>query len=240
MPLPCSGCGCGGNGEATALFELRLSAERPAGTLELSIAQEDGFAVMEPVYVPVTGRVLPTIEAPRPPGGLPVFDLPGAARQVIRHDGRVVAELHFARTGDALKLKAHVLDAVVEHTDQVWDGSCLEIFGAMPDNDKVGQVLLAPATAQRPAAAYRANPRGPQHDERMAVASRLEDGGYVIEATVPLEEIGLDPAAPVVRIEFQVSGVPEAGEQRAWATCFGSTQAYQTPLFFAYFVTGRP
>jgi len=151
------------------------------------------------------------------------------------HDksGAKIAELRFALRDDKLAISAEIRDRKVIQHATVWRGSCLEIFGCMPDSEEIGQVLLVPRTGDSPAAAYRAEGSKQIKTSDVHVSSAEREGGYEVRALIPLALLKLSPEKNQLLLEFQVSS--ERGSQRTHHTLFGSRRAYENNVRYGLF-----
>ena len=146
-----------------------------------------------------------------------------------------LADLRFAVVGEDLVVAGRVHDAGVRAGELIWDGSCVEVFGAMPDvrragavsgEGRIGQVFLVPGVDGEPAKAYS------QHDNRQDPAPDVRlhtspaDGGYTLEALIPLARLCVEPGARRFLLEAQVTAVLAADGEHARATLFGSRTAF--------------
>ncbi len=152
--------------------------------------------------------------------------LAGADARGIAAGPRTLAEVRLGIVGEDVALLAHVRDAhPIQAPEAPWQGSCIELFGTMPERTDIGQVLLIPATHQEPALALRAGEDGPRPAPGVRLHTLRADDGYLLAALIPTALLRLDPRADRVRIEIAVSAVQPDGSTRR-ATLFGSTRAY--------------
>ncbi|MCK6487836.1 MAG: hypothetical protein L6R48_05750 [Planctomycetes bacterium] len=127
--------------------------------------------------------------------------------------GRGLAELRLARCGDRLAVLCHAFDPEPVRTRGLWDGSCLELFAAVPGGP-VRQLLLAPpaAGAAEPAAVL-VRPAENHREPVLVAAAGLElaadavPGGWRLAALVPLAWwLGVDPAPQDFLLDVIVGG----------------------------------
>jgi hypothetical protein len=131
-------------------------------------------------------------------------------------EGAELAEIRLARTDDFLAVQAQVTDRAMKHSTMVYDGTCLEVWGApYREEGFVGatpQFYLRPALAGVPASALRPDPDNPLVSPALvpdiAVQSRELPEGYTLTALIPLEIFGVDPAAKIFVFELSVSATP--------------------------------
>gem|GEM_PF-3263554 len=147
-----------------------------------------------------------------------------------------LADLRFGLAGDCLAISGTVKDLRVAVTEMLWDGSCIEIYGASPDrelighvfgNIPIGQVYLTPACGDEPAKGYTFTDNAPHLAPDIQVSSRPVDGGYAIQALVPLKYLTVNPDADRFLFEAQVTTGFGDGVTQHRANLFGSKSAYQ-------------
>ena len=149
-----------------------------------------------------------------------------------KNEAKITA-LRFALMGDKLAVEAEIQDhRVVQHAT-VWRGSCLEIFGCIPDSEEIGQVLLVPQAGDSPAGAYRSEGAKQVATSDVHVSSAEREEGYELRALIPLSLLKLDPQKGKWLLEFQVSS--ERSGQRTHHTLFGSRRAYENNLRYGLF-----
>lgn len=139
-----------------------------------------------------------------------------------------LAAIRFGLTKDHfLAVYAEVVDRRMLQTPQMWDGSCIEIFGSPVIDPKVHQLFISPATQQGPAHAGKIDCQSGRNEvvpaPEIAVISSLMDSGYRISALIPLSLLGATPHLDFL-LEFSVTGAT-AGDQFQRATVFGSGNA---------------
>lgn len=168
-------------------------------------------------------HLLPTIQAVDSLDELP-HRLSGQEPLEVVSDNKTVASLRVGVMGDHIALVADITDARVEHNSVPWRGSCVEVFGSMPDTTEIGQVFLAPQSRDTSSAGYQAvdGKQVPAADIR--TASVATDGGYQLRALIPVTKLRISTEGEF-RLEFQVSSYN--GKERTYHTLFGSQQAYQ-------------
>ena len=154
----------------------------------------------------------------------------------VKADGRQVAQLRFAITGEDLAVDADVIDARVTQTDPPWKGSSLEIFASAPGSEAIAQVFLLPAARDKPAVGLRAARPRPQRVAGIRVKTALKQGGYRLQALIPLSELSIGKEQRQVKIEFQVGAV--ANRKLGFTTLFGSRFAYENNTRYGLFAIG--
>jgi hypothetical protein len=129
---------------------------------------------------------------------------------------------------------ADVADPTVERHRTVWKGSCVELFGSLPGTFAIGQVFLAPAAGDTPAAGYRAEGTDQVPEPGIRIASQTIEGGYRLSALVPVALLRLDAPPSRFLLECQVSSNP-SGKARIYGTLFGSERAYENNARYGLF-----
>jgi hypothetical protein len=224
---------------------------------EFAVALEPG-RVISRVYLTTSGEGIKPSQAVAiveyPLAGLPPISLDTVAcalaaepllpvRQApLRAAAFHLADLRLALAGDCLALSGTVRDERVAITEGLWDGSCLEIYGAGPDRERIGhvfgnipigQVYLVPACGGQPAKGYAFTDNAPHFMPDIAVETYPVDGGYAIRALVPLKYLAVNPDAD--RFLFEIMATTGFGEGIAQhrANLFGSPSAYQDSSRYA-------
>ena len=132
----------------------------------------------------------------------------------LSDNGTALASFRLMLAGDDLALRAEVTDASPAAGPSPWEGSDIEIYGAMRDSEGLGHICLIPAIAG--AKAYGVNLIGnkPVTDPRIRVSSEPSASGYVLQALIPLEYLTVTPGTEEFFLECQVSTTPPAGAPR--------------------------
>ena len=145
-----------------------------------------------------------------------------------------LASVRVAMAGKFLAIDAQVKDANITQTDPPWKGSSFEIFASPSEGSDIKQVFMLPAASGKPAAGLIAASPRPQPADDIKLQTTDTDGGYRLQALIPLERLGLDAAAQQFRLEFQVGAV--AAKKLTYGTAFGSRMAYQNNTRYGRFV----
>lgn len=98
----------------------------------------------------------------------------------------LLAEVRWGVQGHDLIIQASVRDAAMRLTEKHWDGSCLEIFAALADGARIGQLIMTPATATEPAGVWRAMPNRLVMAPEVSYKTYTIEGGYVASGRIPL------------------------------------------------------
>ena len=187
-----------------------------------------------------TAKPMPTIDAVGEPEKLGDM-LAKIEPSVIKNAAKQpIAEVRFALSGKNLAVMASVTDEKVTQEAAAWKGSCVEVFGAMPDAKKIGHVFLQPAVEGKAAKAS-VDLGGKQTEApQIKVHSVATKKGYDIFALIPLASLKVEDAAKTMQFEFQASSVITVGKKsdRAYANLFGSKRAYEDTYFYGTFKVG--
>ncbi len=153
-----------------------------------------------------------------------------------------VAEVRVGLSGTNLAIDVRVRDPKPVQADTAWKGSCVEVFGSVPGAAAIGQLFLVPGGAKGAAKALRARGGQQAPAPEVPVASQSVDGGYRLQALIPLAYLAAGADADPLLLEFQVS-VPAPGGRGAGAfahvSAFGSTRAYMDTARYAPFRVNR-
>ena len=122
-----------------------------------------------------------------------------------------LADIQFADAGEHLAVLAKVHDANVIREKIAWQGSCLEIYGAMPKQKPIGRILLTPKVGKHKTAAHRIENGRIVPSAEIACESRPTASGYQLWALVPWKLLPVEPRAEQVLLEFRVSTATAKG-----------------------------
>ncbi len=86
----------------------------------------------------------------------------------------------------------------------MWTGSEVEVYGAMPEPHKIGQVFLTPATENTDAAGYRQAGTRQMPEPAIRLQSVPAADGYDLAALIPLPMLNVDPAAHKFLLEVAI------------------------------------
>jgi hypothetical protein len=142
------------------------------------------------------------------------------------------AEFRLGITMDDLVISGRVLDPKIIVTEALWTGSCIEVFGSTPGQERIGQVFLVPQSEQGPARGFRQDGNSTLPAPEIKVRSKAVEGGYEIQALIPLKLLSMGTMSGTSRFEIAVTtGTPEtAGARRG--TIFGSPKAYADNSYY--------
>jgi hypothetical protein len=149
---------------------------------------------------------IPVLDAcPTDLAALPAL-LAGAEPRVARLADGPVAEARVALVGEKLAVVVTVHDVAVRRGDPVWRGSCFELFGCAGDGKAIGQIFLAPPTAELPATAFKLSGAIVPAPEIALAALATGPEDYTLAALVPLSLLEISVGAR----EFRLEGVATA------------------------------
>ena len=198
--------------ESRTELPFHLCEPTPADTLDRIVLTRDGDRRHLVYRLPRREKIrLPQFD------GRPALEELGGvlatvpSRTIFTEEGRALADLKFAIAAEHLALFCRVGDpAMRQAVPEVWNGSCLELFGIAEPGDPVNQLFLVPATTGGSAKALRLIP-ATAHSKTMIVpaaeikfASWAVPGGYTAAALIPLAWWFQRPAAPA-RFYFEIA-----------------------------------
>jgi hypothetical protein len=102
----------------------------------------------------------------------------------------------------------------------------VEVFGAMPDSERFGQVVLLPETAEAEARALAYGREGARPAPEFDWLCRPGAQSYEILALIPLEALAIEEGADRFMLEVSVYGSPVDVPHRE--RLFGSTRPAST------------
>ena len=137
-----------------------------------------------------------------------------------------LANFRFALAGDKLLLSANVSDKDPKQAARPREGSCVEIFSAIPEErfegrPEIGHMVIQPAIDGKPATVFEEQGGKLVPLEGVDVSSSVSESGYVINAVVPLDMFHVDISKGLIRLEFQAWAADRTG-RRQRLTCFRS------------------
>ncbi len=158
-----------------------------------------------------------------------VLALQPPCRLMTKHS--LLAEVRWTVHGQDLIIQASVRDAVMRLTEKHWDGSCLEIFAALADGERIGQLIMTPATATEPAGVWRAMPNGLVPAPEVSYKTSTIEGGYVAMGSIPLHWLLETISLPeTFLLEMAVTAGVNA-ETLVRATLFNSANSGRTAQY---------
>jgi hypothetical protein len=114
------------------------------------------------------------------------------SRMISTDNGRGLADVKLAIADGHLAIVCRVGDQILRQTPDVWDGSCMEVFGVAEQGDRINQLFFVPATDHLPAKALKLIPAKYHTKIKIVPAPELEfeswqvAGGYTSAALIPL------------------------------------------------------
>jgi len=158
------------------------------------------------------------------------------------------ADVKIACAGDMFLIQADMKEKRIDVTPLIWDGSCVEIFCASPDverlgnvfgNLKIGQVYLVPEFNGQPARALRFKDGGAHEIKNIPVFFEKTGDGYRLYAGIPLAELEVGADMDSFLFEIQVNTSAHEGYLAARANLFGSQSAFNDTSSYALAVRER-
>ena len=135
----------------------------------------------------------------------------GPALPVAGNGRPVQASLRLARAGDRLLLRVDTADAAPMRGPKLWDGSSVELFAAACPGAAARQLILAPAIGAQGGAAQLATPTGLIAAVGVEMGGTTSADGWMLVASVPLQLLGIDPAAKRFALDLVINARREAG-----------------------------
>ena len=206
----------------SAEFTLEVSGQPAMVTVKASGSGDEIHGASLTLYSDRDWTIPALSACPPDLAALPAM-LAGAGPRTARLADGPVAEARVAPAGDKLAVVVTVHDVSVRRGDPVWRGSCFELFGCAGAGKAIGQVFLAPPTAEAPAAAFKLIDGAIVPAPEIAVAGvATGPEGYKLAALVPLALLEI----PVGAEEFRLEGV-------ATAQTAGRSEHRRASLFYA-------
>lgn len=197
-----------------------------AGIRELAVRAKAGLPAIVPTGAAVM-RIHPEVRLPRLPASASAADLARAWRNrpplLLKHANTIVAELRLGVAGNELAMQARVVDRRMAQGAVAWEGSCIEMFGAMLGGEDIGQVILLPAVDAQPGRVecYR-NMKLQAGSPDIRLATIRTASGYEMRARIPLARLACGPEARrFFLLEISVNAAPANVRRRA--RLFGSS-----------------
>jgi len=137
--------------------------------------------------------------------------------------GKTAGYVRLAHASDALCFSIQVMDNYVRRGKPVWQGSCVEVFGrASETGSLIGQVFLAPPTAESPAEAFYLDrtsvPQIVPAPDILLEASVAEEGCYSLFARIPHALLEIPGEVHEFRLEVVITArASDQGEHQRTA-----------------------
>jgi hypothetical protein len=213
-------------------YSLKLAHDTPMGAPLVQVVADGIASAKATLRVPIE-RTIPVLPAGADVGQLAAQLADERAYPLFANWSRQsepgqspFAWIRFAIVGENLGVVATVQDAKVLTTEALWNGSCIEVFGAAGHGQTTGQVFLIPATQDRPATGHYQHMDAARAAPDIRVISRAVDGGYEMAALIPLKLLAVTDANSFV-LEAAVTTSDVQGNPGARrGTIFGSPKAY--------------
>jgi len=132
-----------------------------------------------------------------------------------------LADLRFALAGEDLAVHFVVSDTALRQDKVVLEGSCVEVFGAMPKQKPIGQVFLVPQVGGSSARALQQVKGHVEPAPGVRLATKATPTGYELQALIPLALLPVEPGEETILLEFRAHA-HVAGGRLMRATVFQS------------------
>ncbi len=161
------------------------STESKKAKIRVSVRQSDGC---RSAYYPMVMRK--AIRLPLLPSGVRLDDLPQALRKTPAFVvcvsplsaaalvDQAIAVIRLGMAHDRLCVWAQVSDALMLRTPNYWGGSCMEVFAAAGDGSSIGQLMLAPAAADKADCVRRVGSEGIVPVSQVEFCTSRNEKGY--------------------------------------------------------------
>ena len=217
----------GSGAEIVAELRVALIAGAAASSVELVALRSPRGEVAgaDVLTISVAGRTLARMP---PVKALADIDKALAGQRVfavVKKDA-TLARMRFAVGGADLLVAASIVDRRMTQHSTPWRASCLELFGSMPGEKRVGQVFLTPAVAGAPARTYRSVKGKIEPEPSIRVQTARTASGYDLYAIIPLALLAVEAKRGELLLEAQITSAAGPGKVQR-ATLFGSPRAYQ-------------
>ena len=116
-----------------------------------------------------------------------------------------MASVNLASAGDRLLLRVETADARPGRGVNLWEGSSIELFVAPQIGAPRQQLVVAPAFKTTPPKAQLMTKTGAVAVKGLQMTGTTTAGGWMLAISVPLKELGLDPAAAKLALELVVN-----------------------------------
>lgn len=219
-------------GKAVERYDLTLAHDVPMGAPMVQVTADGIASATATLRVPIE-RTIPTLPAGTTVDQLAMLLADERAYPLFADWSRQMepgqtpfAHARFAVVGDSLAFVASVQDAKIVTTEALWDGSCIELFGAAAHGQTTGQVFLIPGTEGKPAAGHFQDGPDSRPAPQIRVTSRAVAGGYELAALIPLKLLAIPDSSRFV-LEAAVTTTDAKGNPGARrGVVFGSAKAY--------------
>jgi parallel beta-helix repeat protein len=192
--------------------EVLFTVQVPPGTERFTLETQPQGKGLVPAFVIETAPKMIQGRVPRLPKIHRVDQVAQALHELetrsIAFTDLLPGKISFALAGTDLAVLARVHDPHVIPNEVPWKGSCLEIFGAMAEGAKIGQIFLQPATATQCAKAQRQLNGQPTPDPAIRLKTDCTPEGYLLQALIPLKSLALKNGLKKFLIEFKLTVTP--------------------------------
>jgi hypothetical protein len=154
-------------------------------------------------------------------------------RSISANPNPIKASVRLAVAEGNLLLALDVADAKPLRGEKVWEGSCVELFGAV----EVGaverqQLILAPGVGTVLPTAQRIDKNTPITAEGVEVVSVPSTTGWQLLAVIPLSTFGVEPGAASFALDLVVNAARPDGVTRASAYLASDQHPYGSTVHY--------
>ena len=152
--------------------------------------------------------------------------------RAIKNDSSKVADLRMALAENYLALQVKVYDMRITMANADWDDAIFEIAASTPDTKVMRRLVFQPKTGVGDVTLYL---DGEKQATPMTIkwqSSHLKDGGYEIDALVPLNVLQIDPTTPTFLFEVATTVLVKTGGKPIFGSLFGSVEGYKDNAHF--------
>ena len=144
-----------------------------------------------------------------------------------------VATAQIAVAGADLAVQVRVQDRKITRSKDLWDGSCIEVYGLSPEpGHGINQLFLLPATAESPAGALcvqrdgKSPENGPQSTTEIRLLTHPTEDGYTLTALIPLALFGIEANSEAFLFEISANAAPDPRQPPLHGTAFDTFCAF--------------
>jgi len=153
--------------------------------------------------------------------------------RAIKNDNSKVADLRMALAENYLVLQVKVYDMSITMANADWDDALFEIAASMPNTKVMHRLVFQPKTdGVGDVTLYLDGEKQAAPTTIKWQSSQLKDGGYEINALVPLNVLQIDPTTPTFMFEAATTALVKAGGKTIFGSLFGSAEGYKDNAHF--------
>ena len=221
-------------GARTAL-DTRVVATGKAKDFRIEAVAEGTGLVTTSLYF----AVLRTLKIPRLPIAPPLNKLAQTlsalpAQPLDGNDRPVMASVNLASAGDRLLLRVETADARPGRGVNLWEGSSIELFVAPQIGAPRQQLVVAPAFKTTPPKAQLMTKTGAVAVKGLQMTGTTTAGGWMLAISVPLKELGLDPAAAKLALELVVNATRAGAAKLCRTNLAGALNPFENSVDYMH------